>query len=139
MGVRLLVFFCQSLRQEFIKLQIGHVWLKLAVIQLTYSVLILGLIQGYGKAVVQVCVFAFHLGPVSCFLRSTQDIISTRGCALQFTSVDFPQGDNVGFALFIILRTSTIPRVEGFVPADLLINQGRHKCRGYRLALTFQK
>lgn len=36
------VFICQSLRKEFIKLQIGHIWLKLAVIQLTYSFVIAG-------------------------------------------------------------------------------------------------
>lgn len=51
--------------------------------------------------------------------------------ALQFTSVDFSQGGSVVFAPLIVFRTAPpIPRVEGFVPADLLISQGRHKCRG---------
>lgn len=54
--------------------------------------------------------------------------------ALQFTSDDFSQGGSMVSAPLIVFRTPflppPVPRVEGFVPADLLISQGRHKCGG---------
>ena len=36
-------------------------------------------------------------------------------------------GDSGSFALFVVLRISAIPRVESFLPVDLLISQGRSK------------
>lgn len=105
----------------------------LAVTQLAFSFLIVGLevmknheLRNVYLSFIQVLPPALggqHRTPSPCLVG-----------ALQFTSVDFSQGGSMVSAPLIVFRTPfpppLVPRVEGFVPADLLISRGRHKCGG---------